>query len=110
MELFIKGQIIIIEFPFSDLSDSKKRPALIIQPLGGDDVILCQITSKNYSDPYAILINQNDLSSGYLRHDSFVRIGRLFTADRHKICGKIGHLNSNKFKQIISGLIDLINT
>ena len=42
--------IVIMPFPFSDLSSTKKRPALIVANLHGDDVILCQITSKKVND------------------------------------------------------------
>ena len=54
MEKFIKGDVVVIPFPFSDLSGRKKRPALVISNLEGYDLILCQITSKNIKDKYAI--------------------------------------------------------
>ncbi len=47
MEEFIKGDIVVIPFPFSDLSGRKKRPALVIADLVGEDIVLCQITSKS---------------------------------------------------------------
>ena len=50
MERFVKGNVVIIPFPFSDLSDSKRRPALVLADLQGNDIILCQITSQNSSD------------------------------------------------------------
>lgn len=49
MEKFIKGDVVILSFPFSDLSSSKKRPALILADITGDDYIMIQITSKNTS-------------------------------------------------------------
>ena len=45
MAKFIKGDVVVIPFPFSDLSQSKRRPALVVVSLEGDDAILCQITS-----------------------------------------------------------------
>ena len=52
---FVKGEVVVIPFPFSDLSGSKRRPALVLADLPGDDIILCQITSQNSSkDPFAI--------------------------------------------------------
>jgi mRNA interferase MazF len=50
MEKFVKGDIVVIPFPFSDLSGSKKRPALVLANLQGDDIILCQITSQQIKD------------------------------------------------------------
>jgi len=50
------GSVILVRFPFSDLSQTKLRPAVV--PGGADrsDWILCQITSKPYGDPRAIEI------------------------------------------------------
>ncbi|MBN2488357.1 MAG: type II toxin-antitoxin system PemK/MazF family toxin [Methanosarcinaceae archaeon] len=56
MERPVKGDIVVIPFPFSDLSASKRRPALVVANLTGDDVILCQITSIAKNDQYSIPI------------------------------------------------------
>jgi len=47
MERFVKGDIVVIPFPFSDLSQHKRRPAMVLADLKGEDLILCQITSKH---------------------------------------------------------------
>ena len=56
MARFIKGDIVVIPFPFSDLSGSKRRPAFVINTLPGNDILLCQITSKTNKDRYSISI------------------------------------------------------
>jgi len=43
---FVKGDVVVLPFPFTDLSDRKKRPAFVVADLSGDDIIVCQITSK----------------------------------------------------------------
>ena len=55
MAEFIKGDVVVIPFPFSDLSNSRRRPALVISSLHGDDLILCKFTSKGINDPYALI-------------------------------------------------------
>jgi mRNA interferase MazF len=40
---FVKGDVVVIPFPFSDLSGSKRRPALVLADLRGNDIILCQL-------------------------------------------------------------------
>jgi len=42
---FVKGEVVVILFPFSNLTQAKRRPALVIAGLEGDDLILCQIVS-----------------------------------------------------------------
>ena len=50
MAKFVIGDVVVVPFPFSDLSQSKRRPALVIAPIEGNDAILCQITSKTEKD------------------------------------------------------------
>ena len=79
MAQFMKGDIIVVPFPFSDLTQSKRRPALILAELAGDDRILCQITSQKVSDRYAIKLDDSDLESGGLKQKSNIRPNRIFT-------------------------------
>lgn len=44
MARFVKGDIVVVPFPFSDFTNSKRRPALVITGLTGDYVILCYHT------------------------------------------------------------------
>jgi len=64
MGKFVKGDVVVVPFPFSDLSASKKRPALVVATLTGDDVILCQITSKTINDSYAVPFANADFKTG----------------------------------------------
>ena len=64
MERFVKGDVVIIPFPFSDLTNSKKRPALIITKPIGKDVLLCQITSKINLNEFSIKIKELPLVAG----------------------------------------------
>lgn len=66
MATFIKGDVVIVPFPFSDLSQAKRRPALVVAQLAGDDLILCQITSQAQSDSYAIAIINSKIFCVYL--------------------------------------------
>lgn len=50
MGSFATGEIVLVPFPFSDLSQSKMRPAIILCKAELSDYILCQITSKSYDD------------------------------------------------------------
>jgi mRNA interferase MazF len=107
---FVKGDIVVTPFPFSDLSDAKKRPALVIAPLTGDDVILCQITSKSVMDSYAIPISGADFTSGGLRQDSNVRPNRIFTAGSTIFLYRAGVLASDKVQQVVAKIIEIINS
>ena len=81
MERFIKGDVVVLPFPFSDLSGAKKIPALVIASLLGDDIILWQITSQNIKDSYAIKLDDTDFTKGSLNKPSNIRPNRIFTAE-----------------------------
>jgi mRNA interferase MazF len=105
---FVKGDVVVVLFPFSDLSSAKKRPALVVAALDGDDVILCQITSQRIADQYAILLIDNHFSSGSLQRESNVRPNRLFTADTRIIQYRVGHLKDQTIEPIINRIIDIL--
>ena len=108
MAKFVKGDVVVIPFPFSDLSQSKRRPALVLAPLQGNDTILCQITSKNIKDNYAISVDEADFESGSLKQAGNIRPNRLFTADTHIILYRIGIIKKNKLNQVINKVVEII--
>ncbi|MBE9228781.1 type II toxin-antitoxin system PemK/MazF family toxin [Phormidium sp. LEGE 05292] len=108
MARFVKGDVVVVPFPFSDLTQAKRRPALVIAALQGDDLILCQITSQIISDRYAIPIENTDFSEGGLSQNSNIRPNRLFTADDKIILYKAGRLNTDKLNEVISKIIEII--
>jgi len=81
MEKFIKGDIVVIPFPYSDLSNAKKRPAFVINSTSSLEVILCQISSQQPKDGNSMVINNADFSNGSLNQLSYIRINRIFTAE-----------------------------
>jgi mRNA interferase MazF len=104
----VKGDVVVIPFPFSDLSQSKRRPALVIAPLEGDDVILCQLTIKTIKDAYAISVEDTDFTSGNLKQPGNIRPNRLFTADTHIILYRVGSIKKEKLAQVIETLVGII--
>jgi mRNA interferase MazF len=104
----MKGNVVVVPFPFSDLTQVRRRPAFVIASLEGDDVILCQITSQSVRDHYAIPIDDSDFETGSLKQSSNMRPNRLFTADSHIILYQIGSLRENKVKEIISKVIEIV--
>lgn len=109
MAKFIKGDVVVVPFPFSDLSETKKRPAFVVNALEGNDVILCQITSQTVKDKYSVLIWENDFIAGNLSVNSNIRPNRIFTADKNIILYKVGSIKENKTKEVIEEIIKVIS-
>lgn len=108
MGAFVKGDVVVVPFPFSDLSATKRRPALVVATLEGDDVILCQITSKTLTDGYALAIADADFMSGGLRQESNIRPNRIFTADSNIILYRAGTLSPQKLQEVIERIVQII--
>jgi len=108
MEKFMKGDIVVIPFPFSDLSAAKRRPALVLSELAGQDVILCQITSKDISDDYGVTLSEGDYTEGNLNQVSNIRPNRLFTADSGLILYKAGQITGGKYRQVVEKIVEII--
>ena len=105
MGKFVKGDIVIIPFPFSDLSGVKRRPALVLTDLRGDDILLCQITSQPSNDIFALALKSKDFASGTLPADSFIRPLRIFTADKNIILRTAGEITPELIDKVIDCII-----
>jgi len=105
MERFVKGDVVVVPFPFSDLSGSKRRPALVLTNLRGDDIMICQITSQPKDDIFAQPLRTEDFVSGSLPVDSFILPLRIFTADKHIVFRKIGQITSERMNKVIDAII-----
>jgi mRNA interferase MazF len=110
MAKFVKGDIVVVPFPFSDLTKAKRRPALVIVDLEGDDIILFQITSQLNKDNHSIAINEGNFKEGNLRQVSNIRPNRIFTADSSIILYKVGALNNYMINRVIEKIIEIVRS
>ena len=108
MGTFATGQIVIVHFPFSDLTASKLRPAIVLAEAGRGDWVLCQVTSKSYGDPRSIQLDPADVVHGSLRLTSYVRPGKLFTANSSLVAGLVGELTTGKFATVRDAVVRMI--
>jgi mRNA interferase MazF len=108
MAKFVKGDVVIVPFPFSDLTSSKRRPALVLAQSGASDFVLSQITSKNLGDEYAIEISAADFDAGGLNITSNARPNKLFTADASIVAYKAGSLKHETVSAVVAAINRLL--
>lgn len=107
--MFDQKNIILIPFPFSDLTGAKQRPALIISNNRlnkTEDRICCLITS-NPSKELIEIINK-DFETGNLPFKSFVKPQRIFTVNKKIIRKKICTINDKFHNKLIEKINELI--
>lgn len=109
MEAFVRGDIVVVPFPFSDLSNAKRRPALVLAQTEHDDLILCQITSQFNFDIFSIELSEGQIVGGTLTKKSYIRPNKLFTADHKLILYKIGTLVVSIQKEVVGQIIKILS-
>ena len=111
MERFVKGEVVVTPFPFSNLKSSVKRPALVVSNLKGEDLILCQITSRSHpKDPYALKLNEKDFLKGNLNVKSFIKPSILFTLRDSIILYSVGKINKEKMNSVTNKICGIMKS
>ena len=108
MERFVRGDNVVLDFPFSNLLEVKRRPALIIKVPKGGDVIVNQITGKSQESSVEIQIKKRDFKEGGLKIDSYLRLDKIFSIEKSIIRYKAGSLKPEKFNEIIYKLVSFL--
>jgi mRNA interferase MazF len=109
-----RGEVILIPFPFSDLSSSKQRPALVISSeefhRQSSEIIVCAITSQSPTSlaSFEYLLSKEDLSVAGLPKLSKVKCGKIVTLDRRMVRKKLGKLPSSTLSEILSVLRKIV--
>lgn len=110
MERLVKGDIVVIDFPFSNLKESKRRPVFILKVPKGNDIIANQITSDTYEKPVEIPITNNDFMNGSLKRISFVRVDKIASIEKSLIKYKVGSLKQAKFNEILNKVCSFLKS
>jgi mRNA interferase MazF len=108
MGSFTTGSVVLVRFPFSDFSQAKLRPAVVLADCEKGDWLLCQITSNPYADSRAVELADQDFKSGSLRTISYARPSKLFTANQVLISGTVGSLHDATLQKIKQTVIALL--
>jgi mRNA interferase MazF len=74
--MFHSGDIVLVPFPFTDLSASKRRPALLLRSLGEFGDWLCLPVTTQNAHAVSQGLHENDFANGKLPHASWVRLNR----------------------------------
>jgi mRNA-degrading endonuclease toxin of MazEF toxin-antitoxin module len=106
----VAGEVVVIPFPQTDLKAGKRRPALVLVDLPGEDVILCQITSRARSDESAVALDAADFERGKLHQASFIRPQRLFTVEQNVILYSVGKAKAAKLTEVLRKVQTLFAT
>ena len=110
MGTFTKGEVVLFPFPYTDLTSRKIRPCLVISEGIGEDLVLCQITSKKVkNDSFSVNLNKNETVDGTLSIDSLIRTNMIFTANKTQILKKVCKIKDKNYSDVCKNIIKLIS-
>jgi mRNA interferase MazF len=99
-----RGDIVLVQFPFTDLSSAKRRLALVISPDAFndqmEDVVVAAITSQ-LTNEHAVTIDQSDCVEGMLPKLSVVKMAKVFTIHSTLVIKKLCALREEKLAGIL---------
>lgn len=108
MGTFVKGDVVVADFPYDDLSTTKRRPTLVLAALDGNRYLLSQITSQKVTDRYAVQLMDTDFEGGSIQRESVIRTNVVFTANDSLIKYKAGRIKQTKVLEVVSKLIEIL--
>ena len=105
MSDFIQGNLVLLPIPFTDLTTSKKRPAIIITNskfiTGRQDLNVVAVTSALHNaTQHTLHFFQDDMVTGYLKKESLIQCDKIFTIKKDIIIKTFGTVNDLKLRDI----------
>ncbi|HUH74442.1 MAG TPA: type II toxin-antitoxin system PemK/MazF family toxin [Chitinophagales bacterium] len=97
-----KGDIVLITFPFTNLTGSKLRPAIVLVETNLDITVCFVTTQINWQEPTDIVLLPNDKNG--IKKQSLVRISKIATIDKSLVQGLLGRLSENDIIDLNSKL------
>ncbi len=97
-----KGDIVLITFPFTDLSGSKLRPAVVLADKNLDFTVCFITTQTGWQEPTDVVLTPNIING--LRKQSLIRTSKIATLDKSLAKGLLGRLGSAELTELNSKL------
>ena len=106
------GDLVLVPFPFSDLTSSKTRPALVLSSRSyndeGRDIIVCGVTSNLANTSHSVLIEARDMVQGRLVATSRVKVDKLATLHQGIVRKRVGAVKPAVMGQVLKELLALL--
>lgn len=103
-----KWDIVLVPFPFTDLSGSKVRPAVIISNSSNTDDILVIFISSSEKKPKKFDVLVKLSSQNGLKVHSVIKCSKIATLERKVILGQLGQLEKQYQKIVTKKLKEVL--
>lgn len=104
--------IFLAPFPYSDLSEIKQRPVLVLSCkeylIKNQDFLCCILTSSKKNFYRGIKIENSDLEIGKLQFETVAIPSKIFSLHKKSVIKKIGKASKSKTKEITNKILEEI--
>jgi len=111
--MYKQGEVVIVPFPFSDLSGTKRRPVLILSTEDynskTEDIIICGVTSNLKNSDYSVLFDNDNLVQGNIPARSRIKVDKLFTIEKSKVVKKVAVVSDEVLNNVKNEMIKLFS-
>ncbi len=106
--MYKQGKIVLIPFPFTNLSGQKVRPAVIlsVKSIGDDAIVAFISTNTTKKEKFSVLVKRNKENG--LKSDSVIIVSKIATLEKKMILGEIGALSHNEIELLKTKIKDLL--
>lgn len=102
------GDLLLVAFPFTDLSTTRCRPAVVLSPsrfhATTDDIVVCMVTSRVRGLTEEVPLAACDLARGSIPRASVALVSKLATLHRSTVARVIGRLSPDKLSEVRAAL------
>lgn len=110
--MYKQGDIVLLPVPFSDLTNKKQRPVLVISNDSynkmTDDIVVVAVTSQLKNLDYSVIIEAKDLKAGELKVTSAIRADKVYTLSKNIIRKKFAEVNTGVLEDVRTKITELI--
>lgn len=110
--MFDQGEIVVVPFPFSDLTGVKQRPVLVLSKRLennlGEDIIVYGITSNLRDSKYSVPLGNENLENGLIPAKSKIKVDKLFTLDKKIVKKRVARINKKTFSLVVDVFKNLV--
>ena len=104
--------IVWVRFPYSDLKESKFRPALVVSCNDYNknhlDVLVCAVTSNLGEKEHSVLIDKSNVSSGKMPVKSRIRADKIMHIENSLIAGVLAKIDNKTFDELVQEIVRLV--
>jgi len=109
---YVKGDVIVVNFPFSSDTQFKLRPAVVIASwpyLDSRDYLVCMFSTQDDGDPFQIEVHKEDTIGATFQEKCFIRPAYTFAASERRMNRKVCSLKPEKLNALLRVLHDLLD-